>query len=187
MNTAKKYSFIFILTLFSLVFVSLLAVVPSHIILAVDRLQETGSLVTIVIDPGHGGDNHGTTENGFLEKEMNMTTALAMKEELEKFEGIRVLLSHTDDKDYSLKDRAKYAKRMNADYLFSLHYNASETHNFFGSEVWISMQPVYHAYGYQFARLAMDEYEDMGMFLRGIKTRYSSKGDDYYVIILESV
>lgn len=154
---------------------------------AASRLQQTNSPVIVVIDPGHGGENEGTTENGFLEKSMTMATALAMKEELEKFEGIQVYLTHTDDKDMSLKERAQYAQQVHADFLFSIHYNASETHLLFGSEVWISMQPKYHAYGYQAASMVLNEYEQMGMHIRGIKTRYSSKGDDYYGVIRESV
>lgn len=151
------------------------------------RLQDIGEKLVVVIDPGHGGENLGTTENGYLEKSMNMTTALSMYEELSMFEGIEVYLTHTDDRDLSLKDRAKYAAAKGADLLISLHYNASETHLLYGSEAWISLQPGYHAYGYQFATVAMRELRDMGMNLRGIKTKPNSKGEDYYGVIREAV
>ena len=49
---------------------------------AAPRAQETGERVTVVIDPGHGGDNEGTLEGITKEKEMTMVTALAMYEEL---------------------------------------------------------------------------------------------------------
>lgn len=153
---------------------------------AAGRIQDTGDELIVVIDPGHGGENQGTTENGFLEKSMTMSTALAMYDELSKFEGIRVYLTHTDDVDMSLKERAQFAAKKDADLLISIHYNASETHLLYGSEVWISLQPVHHAIGYQFATVAMREFRDMGMNLRGIKTKPSSKGDDYYGIIRES-
>ncbi|MDE6063579.1 MAG: N-acetylmuramoyl-L-alanine amidase, partial [Lachnospiraceae bacterium] len=57
-------------------------------------LDTDGELV-IVIDPGHGGKNLGADYNGFLEKEMNMTVANAMYEELTKYEGITVYMTHT--------------------------------------------------------------------------------------------
>lgn len=151
------------------------------------RLQDPGEKLVVVIDPGHGGENHGTTENGYLEKSMNMTTAMAMYDELCRFEGIEVYMTHTDDRDLSLKDRAKYAAEKEADLLISLHYNASETHLLYGSEAWISLEPEYHAYGYQFATVAMRELRDMGMNLRGIKTKPNSRGEDYYGVIREAV
>jgi len=56
-------------------------------------LDEDGELV-IVIDPGHGGKNLGADYNGFLEKEMNMTVANAMYEELAKYDGIKMEVSY---------------------------------------------------------------------------------------------
>lgn len=150
------------------------------------RLQRTDSPIVVVIDPGHGGDNNGTTENGYLEKEMNMTTAMALYDELSQFEGIEVYLTHTEDKDLSLKERAKFAAEKHADFLISIHYNASESHELFGSEVWISLFPDIHYYGYQLGREVLSEMQEMGLHIRGIKTRPHSKGKDYYGIIREA-
>ena len=101
-------------------------------------MQQVTDPVRIVIDPGHGGSNDGTKENEHLEKEMTMVTALAMYDRLSQFDNVEVFLTHTDDIDLSLKERAEYAASVNADFLFSIHYNASEYHTLFGSEVWIS-------------------------------------------------
>jgi len=154
---------------------------------AAPRVQETGDKTVIVIDPGHGGENNGTIENGVLEKAMNMTTALAMYEELLKYEGIEVYLTHTDDIDMSLRERAEFAADKEADFLFSIHYNASVDHDLFGTEVWIPAFPPYNAYGYQFGYLHMQHMQEMGLFIRGVKTKLNSKGtEDYYGIIRES-
>ncbi|MBP5281214.1 MAG: N-acetylmuramoyl-L-alanine amidase [Lachnospiraceae bacterium] len=141
----------------------------------------------IVIDPGHGGENNGTEECGFLEKEMTLKTAKTMAAELEKFEGVKVYLTREDDKELSLKERAKIAEKYHADYLISLHYNASESHKLFGSEVWVSLIPEYHNPGYQLGTMFLREFRDMGLTLRGIKTKRHSKGNDYYGILRESV
>ena len=165
----------------------LVSAIPSETIHANQRLQNPQTPVVVVIDPGHGGENNGTTEFGFCEKDMNMTTAKALYDELSKFEGIKVYLTHWDDVDLTLKDRAKYAAEKNADFLISIHYNASESHALFGSEVWISLFPEYHNYGYQLGTEFLREFKDMGLHLRGIKTKPHSKGKDYYGVIRESV
>ncbi len=144
--------------------------------------------IVIVIDPGHGGENLGTDSNpNFYEKDINLITANALIEELTKYPGITVYTTRTTDVDLSLRERAVFAKEVNADFLFSLHYNASEKHTIFGSEVWIPLKEPYHAPAYQFAYLQLKEMEDMGLFIRGIKTRANDNGNDYYGMIRECV
>lgn len=150
------------------------------------RLQDTGEKLVIVIDPGHGGDNLGTTQNGHEEKNMTLATAKAMYDELLLYEGIEVYLTRTGDQSLSLKERAEIAASLDADFLFSIHYNASETHESFGSEAWVSMQAPYNAYGYQFGCEFLKNMREMGLLARGVKTRMGDRGD-YYGIIRESV
>jgi len=165
----------------------LICLLPSLQVRAATSLCETSEPITIVIDPGHGGENEGTIENGFLEKEMDLITAQAMYEELIKFDNIQVYMSRTEDTDLTLKERAEFAKSVDADFLFSIHYNASGNHTLFGSEVWIPSKAPYNAYGYQFGYSQMLEMQEMGLYLRGIKTRLNDKGTDYYGIIRECV
>lgn len=180
MKIFKKITFILCLTLF------LSGINTSFISQAEPLVQNFGDELVIVIDPGHGGENLGTIENGFEEKTMTLVTAKAMYEELIQYDNVMVFMTRTDDKDLSLKERAEFAASVEADFLFSLHYNASENHTHFGSEIWIPYGPPFNAYGYQFGYRFMEEMEDMGLFLRGIKTRLGDKGD-YYGVIRESV
>lgn len=154
---------------------------------AAHRVQPTDDTIVIVIDPGHGGENLGTIENGFEEKVMTLVTAQAMYDELCKYDNVEVYMTRTEDVDLTLEARAKYAESVNADFLFSIHYNASVEHNLFGSEVWVSAMPPYNAYGYQFGVTQLETMRDMGLYLRGVKTRLNDKGTDYYGIIRESV
>lgn len=162
---------------------------PGDQVSAAARLQDIASeeKVVIVIDPGHGGENLGTTENNHTEKFMTMTTALAMYEELLLYDNVEVYLTHTDDIDVSLKKRAEFAASVDADFLFSIHYNASEYHEMYGAEVWVSAFPPYNGYGYQFGCEILTDIKEMGLLIRGVKTRFTSKGEDYYGIIRESV
>ena len=142
--------------------------------------------VVVAIDPGHGGENLGAECNGYTEKNLTMIVALAMKEELEKYEGIEVYLTREGDKDMSLEERAEFAASKNADFLFCLHFNMSAEHDLFGSEVWVSAFGEEHQEGYSFASGEMELLEEMGLYPRGIKTRLNDRGEDYYGIIRHS-
>lgn len=149
---------------------------------AADRLQDAGDKLVIVIDPGHGGDNRGTLENNHEEKFMTMTTALAMYNELIKYDNVEVYLTRTEDVKMSLEERAEFAASVDADFMFSIHYNASANHELYGSEVWVSLYPPYNGYGLQFGYEFLTEARDMGLLVRGVKTRRGDNGDYYGII-----
>lgn len=164
----------------------ILMLTPSMKTAAATRLQDTGDRLVIVIDPGHGGDNQGTLENNHEEKFMTMTTALAMYEELRKYDDVEVYLTRTGDVKMSLEERAEFAVSVDADFMFSIHYNASANHELYGSEVWVSSVSPYNGYGLQFGYEFLTQAREMGLLVRGVKTRLGDKGD-YYGIIRESV
>lgn len=139
--------------------------------------------VKIVIDPGHGGENLGGQYGGYTEKYMTMVVAEAMAEELEKYEGIEVYLTRTDDTELSLQKRADYAKEVEADFLFCLHFNMSEKHTLYGTEVWVSAFGKCYAEGKSFGDLCLKELCTLDLYNRGVKTRLNKDGIDYYGII----
>ncbi|WP_158588653.1 N-acetylmuramoyl-L-alanine amidase family protein [Butyrivibrio sp. X503] len=144
----------------------------------------------IVIDPGHGGEgdrNLGAQYNGLSEKALTLQVANAMKTELEKYENITVYLTRTDDRFISLEDRAAFAKSVNAEFVFSIHFNASAEHNFYGSEVWTSAFDKYYQAGMNFGNIETSELSALGLYQKGVKTKLGSKGSDYYGIIRNSV
>lgn len=143
--------------------------------------------LVIVLDPGHSGENLGAEYNGYTEKELNMVVALAMYEELKQYDNVEVYLTHTEDVDMSLKERAEFAANLNADFLFCLHFNMSPNHNLFGTEVWISAFDEYYAKGLTFGQIQIETMEAMGLYSRGVKTKLKEDGSaDYYGIIRES-
>lgn len=83
--------------------------------------------VVVWLDPGHGGYDGGASAEWFgdqvLEKDLNLTIAKYLKEELETYQGIEVKMTRTDDTYVSLEKRTKMAQ--GADALVSLHNNAS--------------------------------------------------------------
>lgn len=148
--------------------------------------QAADGQIVVMIDPGHGGENLGAERGTMQEKTLTLITALTMKAELEKFEGIRVYLTRDADVDMSLKERAEAANVVQADFLISLHYNMSAEHLFYGSEVWIPSLGENYSKGYALGNLVLDELDSYGLFRRGTKTKLNSRGTDYYGVIRES-
>ena len=148
-----------------------------------EEVIEEPQKIVIVIDPGHGGDNLGAIYDDYTEKDLNLKTALAMEEELNKYEGIEVYLTRHDDQELSLEERVQYAKKLDADFFFCLHYNSSELHKLYGAECWISAFGRYYANGKDFSTIEMNLLSELGLYDRGIKVRFNSRGTDYYGII----
>ncbi|MBC6315422.1 N-acetylmuramoyl-L-alanine amidase [Listeria grandensis] len=81
---------------------------------------------TIVIDPGHGGNDPGAKgKNGTIEKKATLKTAKAVAARLEQ-SGAKVILTRSRDEYISLKDRAKKAEKYNADAFVSIHFDSVE-------------------------------------------------------------
>ena len=81
---------------------------------------------TIVLDPGHGGDDLGVKgPGGALEKNVTLSVARRVKGAIESRLGIRVLLTHEDDMRIDDDRRAAIANNNKADLFISLHANGS--------------------------------------------------------------
>ena len=86
---------------------------------------ETG-IHTIVIDPGHGGTDTGCIgSGGYAEKDFALATALALRDELKKSTGFRILLTRSDDRDLSGLARTNLAASERKAVLISIHAGAS--------------------------------------------------------------
>jgi N-acetylmuramoyl-L-alanine amidase len=85
-----------------------------------------GAIRTIVIDPGHGGDDEGARgKNGVKEKDVALRVAVRIKAAIETRWGLRVLLTREGDVNVSLDRRTAIANNNKADLFISLHANAS--------------------------------------------------------------
>ena len=104
----------------------------------VNAADEEGNLV-IVLDPGHGGSDPGASNSrfGLKESDINYKIATYAKQELERYEGVKVYLTRYADCP-SIYDRGEFAKRYNADLVVSIHINSSESQSARGAEVWVT-------------------------------------------------
>lgn len=95
------------------------------------------TLQTIVIDPGHGGDDNGVRgDGGAVEKTIALDVARRVKTLIEARLGIRVLLTREDDRAVTLDERASMANNNKADLFISLHANATVARSVSGAEVY---------------------------------------------------
>ncbi|MBR6696904.1 MAG: N-acetylmuramoyl-L-alanine amidase [Lachnospiraceae bacterium] len=80
----------------------------------------------ILIDPGHGSIDSGSisTITGDWEADINWDIALALKAELQTYEGVKVYLSRGCGEYQSNIARAYVGKQLNADYNISVHINS---------------------------------------------------------------
>lgn len=84
------------------------------------------SVRTIVIDPGHGGEDTGVTgPDGALEKDVTLAVARRLKSSIEARLGMRVLLTHEEGTRVDADGRAAIANNNKADLFISLHANGS--------------------------------------------------------------
>jgi len=96
----------------------------------------TPGVKTIVIDPGHGGDEMGAKgAKGTLEKDVTLSVARRLKSALEARLGARVLLTRVSDGAVGPDERAAVANNNKADLFISLHANASLRKTASGAEV----------------------------------------------------
>lgn len=159
--------------------------------------------VVIILDPGHGGSDVGAVNytDGLNEADANLAIALACRDELLKYAGVEVYMTHTGlDKStqMSLGDRIAMVGTYDADILISLHCNDSSNPEANGSEVYVSHSTYDEAYNGESTSLAVEflkEFRNLGLRIRGVKTRLSdgsriythSDGSielgDYYAVI----
>jgi N-acetylmuramoyl-L-alanine amidase len=93
-------------------------------------------LGTIVIDPGHGGEDVGVRGGkGSEEKALTLAVAQRAKALIESRLGIRVILTRDSDRSVGLDERAATANNNKAGLFVSLHLNSSPVATSAGAEV----------------------------------------------------
>jgi N-acetylmuramoyl-L-alanine amidase len=95
-----------------------------------------GTLRTVVLDPGHGGEDLGVTgPGGTIEKDVVLQFARRLKSAIESRIGVRVILTRDGDIAVPLDRRASIANNNKADLLISLHANGSVRPTLTGAQV----------------------------------------------------
>jgi N-acetylmuramoyl-L-alanine amidase len=92
---------------------------------------------TVVIDPGHGGEEVGAKgPGGTLEKDVTLSIARKLRAQIVNTLGLQVFLTRDNDQDIGLDARTAIANNYKADLFVSIHANASRARGASGSEVY---------------------------------------------------
>lgn len=130
----------------------------------------------VFVSAGHGGRDSGAVGNGFKEKDLNLSIALACGEYL-KSHGVEVRMSRIVDEDDGTNQEVKESNEFGPDLTVSIHNNAGGGD---GVEVFHSING---GLGKTCAENIVEEIVKIGQNSRGVKTRKGSGGRDYYGFI----
>ncbi|MEQ1727728.1 MAG: N-acetylmuramoyl-L-alanine amidase [Vicinamibacterales bacterium] len=101
--------------------------------------QNGGTIRTVAIDPGHGGDDVGARgAAGTLEKDVTLDAARRLKGALEARLGLRVIMTRDDDRTLPVENRSAVANNNKADLFISLHANASFRADVIGATAYVA-------------------------------------------------
>jgi N-acetylmuramoyl-L-alanine amidase len=85
---------------------------------------------SVVIDPGHGGKDHGAVMNGVREKDVNLGIALKLGKLIEKnLNELKVIYTRKDDSFVELFKRGKIANENDGRLFLSIHCNSAPKKN----------------------------------------------------------
>lgn len=130
----------------------------------------------LVID---GGSDPGAVANNTKEKDLNLSIALACRDELKRH-GVEVKMSRTKDENDPLSEEIRECNAYAPDLAVSIHNNAG------GGD---GAEAFYHYGGGKSKTLAeniLAEIVKVGQNSRGAKVRKNSNGKDYYGFIRET-
>lgn len=133
----------------------------------------------VFIGVGHGGSDPGAVANNTKEKDLNLSIALACRDELERH-GISVKMSRTKDENDTLSDEIKECNAFSPDLAVDIHNNAG------GGD---GAEAFYHYGGGKSKTLAenvLAEIVKIGQNSRGAKIRKNANGSDYYGFIRQT-
>ena len=145
------------------------------------------AVYTIVIDPGHGqkgGSDCGAIGNGLYERDVNLKIALYLRDELSKYDNVRVYMTRTTQASpfYTMQGIGTYAASVNADALISIHNNSSTNSNSTGSLVCVPNENYdanCYTVGNGLARSILNNLASLGLKNNGLLPRLTENGSKY--------
>jgi N-acetylmuramoyl-L-alanine amidase len=103
-----------------------------------EQKPDVARMVTIVLDPGHGGEDPGAIgRGGSYEKHVTLSVARRLKEKIDATPNMRSVLTRDGDYFIPLNQRVQKARRVQADLFVSVHADAFIKPTARGSSVFV--------------------------------------------------
>src|SRR2546421_7791040 len=129
-----------LLMLGSFIWLQLIAV-PRTVTRIVFEPPPNPPFAIVVLDPGHGGQDSGTSKNGMVEKNLTLDVAHRV-ERLLQGRGLVVALTRADDTYVSLQDRATMANNQPESVFVSIHFDDAGRTAATGVETYYAAHPI---------------------------------------------
>lgn len=135
--------------------------------------------IVVCIDAGHGGTDSGAINNNRYEKDDTLKIAKLIEEYLNN-EGIKTVMTRTNDTYVSLRERCKIANKKRADLFISIHRNSAEQGN--GVEIWTNSKKKQE--DIELSNAILENLQSIGIQTnRGIKSGSTAgENTNYYVL-----
>lgn len=98
------------------------------------------SPMTVIVDPGHGGVDHGAVQSETHEADITLAVSRKLFQLLSKDKRFRAHLTRETDRAISLSERANLAKNKKADLFISIHVNSNPDSKAHGAEFYFQNQ-----------------------------------------------
>ena len=152
----------------------------NNLVIVIKNKPQSLSGYTIMLDPGHGGYDPGASccvSGGvWSEKKINLSLALKIKEKLEA-EGVRVIMTRSEDSFVSLSNRNMLARRQLPDLFISVHCDSSNSSSSYGTSAYY-----YRAYSQPLAKYVhqsiVDAYNNIIYSGKGMSN--TDRGASFY-------
>lgn len=132
----------------------------------------------IFIGVGHGGSDPGAVSGSFRESDLNLEISMACFEYLQDYDA-DVMISRKTDITSPLSDKIKIANNYNSDLAIDIHNNAGGGDGF----------EAYYEVKNEFTKKVSAEIEKevikIGQNSRGLKTKLTDNGDDWFGFLRE--
>ena len=108
-------------------------------LLLVVSLASAAHATVVLVDPGHGGEEHGAIgvlsgARKVMEKDLSLRLARKIQEKLRPH--VTVFLTRSLDRTVTLQERADLADKVKADLFISVHFNSSTDQSAQGYETY---------------------------------------------------
>lgn len=151
--------------------------------------RDSNGDIVIIVDPGHGGNDGGAASAYDKESDLNWRIAMALKAELQTYEGVRVYLTRGSAEWNSNTARGRMGAELGADLFVSVHNNSSASGESSGVQVYGTVNAGYKEQIRTLCDMIAKRVSALGLANGGYHARPSTDDAsvDFYTMLDEAV
>ena len=154
--------------------------------------KDSSGDIVIIIDPGHGGYDGGAVsciDKNDTEGYLNWNIAVALKAELQTYNGVKVYLTRGSAEWFSNTGRGRMGAMLEADLFVSVHNNSGTDSSVNGVQVYGTVNSQYKDTMKILCENIAAKVSSLGLNNGGYRTRTSTNDPsrDYYTMLDEGI